>query len=189
MGMRNFKTVVRRGTLLILLWGLLLPLGAAAQTSDSESATFDATLDAVVRIDLFATPGNVTITDADLVDRYFTLGDLVFDIYAISNYRVTATKTTTGTPPIDTATILEAQILEPGGFAPFEDGEDSLIESFTDLPEGPATIDWMTGGNTQPGTDNKVRVTADLRLDLAALGDNISGNIYTFQITLTVTEE
>jgi len=180
------KRGFRYGLALLML---VVPVLTSAQTSDSESTSFDATLNAVVRIDLFATPGDVSITNADLVNRFFTLGDLVFDIYAISNYRVTATKTTTGTPSIDTAQILEAQIIEPGGFSPFEHGEDSLIPSFTDIPESPTTIDWMTGGNTQPGTDNKVRVTADLRLDLAALGDNQSGATYTFQITLTVTEE
>ncbi|OGF55783.1 MAG: hypothetical protein A2Z21_03875 [Candidatus Fraserbacteria bacterium RBG_16_55_9] len=177
------------GFLLALLF--LTPL-VWAQTSDNENTTFNVNVNAVVRIDLASpAPADKTINTTDLATRYFTLDDLLFDLYAITNYRVTATKSTTGSlgaPAVDTANILQARIIS-GGFSPNEDGETSLITSFTAIPEDPATVDWMTGQNTQPGTDNKVRTTSDLQLDLAALGNNASGSIYTFQVSLTVTEE
>jgi len=209
MGQRDLKP-----TQLLKLGGVLLAAlllyspGGLTQDSDTETTNpFNVTIQNTVRIDITTHPGDKTITRADLLNRWFTLDDIVYEVYAITNYQVTVCKDTTQTvgPPttIDTARILETRVQAgAAGFSPYpDDGADDPVSDISDyssgatdltlpdIPEGCTTPkNLFHGGNTEGGSDNKVTVTQNLQLDLDALLDNAAGNVYRFTITLTINE-
>jgi len=189
---------------LALVVSLVLLGGVKAQDTDSDNTSFNVTLSNTVDIDIIAPfPAAKTVTRADLANRYFTLDPVVFEVRTITNYNVTAQNARSSTLQAQvtgelTDALIEIQILQqsttpptPSGFSPYpDDGADDPVSSvtlWTDVPVS-TTVQIMTGGNTMGGTDETLTTVAALRLDLDALGNNIINNVYTFTITLTVTE-
>jgi hypothetical protein len=205
--LRLIRALAAGGWLVVL--GLLLhsPVGLT-QDSDSETTDpFTVTIQNTVRIDITTHPGDKTVTRADLLNRYFPLDDIVYEVYAVTDYQVTVCKTTTQTAGpltvIDTDRILETRVQDgAAGFSPYpDDGADdpvsdipnfssgSVEDTAPDIPEGcTSPKNLFHGGNTEGGSDNKVTVTQNLQLDLDALLDNAAGNVYQFTITLTINE-
>lgn len=196
--------VLRWGVLAVgLLLAILVMVSAQDDTDDVSTPTFTVRLANSVDIEIVsAALRTITTRRIDLLQQYLEIGTISIDVYAVTDYEVFGSKVT----QVETA---------PGGTtSPLEEIRDELMEIRTvalagaddgpkdnprftgpyfdatvwqDLPDiGFTTL--FTGGNTQGGASNRHSAVEELRLDLAALRDNASGNIYTFTIIATVVE-
>jgi len=190
---------------LAIILALALLLGVKAQDTDTDSTDpFAVLLANTVLLDVVPHDlGTRTATRADLMYQYFEPDEDGFatfniNIYTITNYEVYIIKATTvSLAPGGTTTevlldeLLEIKTLSLGGA---DDGpadnptlQYSQSANWTDLPDS-INILLFSGGNTEGGAINYHSATEGLRLDLAALGNNASGNVYSFTIIVTVVE-
>lgn len=198
------KWTIWTGSLAIVV-ALALLFGVKAQDTDTDSTDpFTVLLEGTVLLDVIPSDlGTRTATRADLMYQYFEPDEDGFatfniNVYTITNYEVYVIKTTTvSLAPGGTTTevllneLLEIKTLSLGGA---DDGpadnptlQYSQSANWTDLPDS-INILLFSGGNTEGGAVNYHIATEGLRLDLAALGNNASGNVYSFTITVTVLE-
>ncbi len=188
-----------------------------AETCDGdEAASFTVNMVEIVRLEI---PGASLVerntSRVDLLSQFMPIGTFDITVYSVTDYQVTANKTTTqtivptgttGLPsnnpggqdsvnpdrPVDVDALLEINL-------PFVQGDEGDADDpipgaafigvgFVDLPDT-GTVTLWTGGNSEGGTSTAHIGAASLRVDLAALENNASGNVYTFQINLRVVEQ
>jgi len=198
----------------VLIVSLMLLFSSQAQDSDSVTTTsFTVTLTNSVDIEFQVNnPGNLDIQRGagDLQQRYHQFPtDITIRIWAVTDYQISVWTTyadvdTTaggaveddipdGMLQIDQATFTPAVGDDVAG-QPAND-----ITTWTDLPcdanntgnvscTATDDLNLFTGVNTYGGTLEYQDATVSLRIDLDNFGDNDAGNIYTFQVTFTVTE-
>lgn len=182
----------------LLLWGY-------GQDSDQEGPIgYSVTLNNTVRIDI--TP-HTFVTHAtqraDLLQQYYDIGIFDINVYAITDYEVSISKVTKlkQQAPGGTTTafemirdeLMEIRTLSLEG----DDGSDNpypapgaYFDTWTKIPDTVTGFKPLFyGGNTEGGAVNYHRAREALRFDLAAFRDNASGNVYTFTITLLLTEK
>jgi len=219
--------------LVILILALILPIsfdavsqapgctnedntpGAEACDGD-EAASFTVNMVEIVRLEI---PGASLVerntSRVDLLSQFMPIGTFDITVYSVTDYQVTANKTTTqtivptgttGLPnnnpggkdsvnpdrPVNVDALLEINL-------PFVQGDEGDADDpvpgasfigagFVDLPDTGSVTLW-TGGNSEGGISTAHIGAASLRVDLAALENNASGNVYTFQINLRVVEQ
>lgn len=188
--------------------------GAEACDGD-EGVDFTVNMVEIVRLEI---PGASLVerntSRVDLLSQFMPIGTFDITVYAVTDYEVTANKTTTQTIVPTGTTGLPSN--NPGGQdsvnpdrpvrvddlleinLPFVQGDEGDADDpvagaafigagFVDLPDTGVITLW-TGGNTEGGLSTAHIGAASLRVDLAALENNASGNVYTFQINLRVVE-
>lgn len=187
-----------------LLVLVILLFGGHAQDSDQESPiSYSVTLNNTVRIDVaphtFVTHAT---RRADLLHRYYDIGIFEINVYAITDYEVSISKVTelkqqafggtTTALEVIRDELMEIRTLSLEG----DDGPDDPYPApgaeFDTWAKIPDTVSGFRplfyGGNTEGGVVNYHTAREALRFDLAAFRDNASGNIYTFTLTLLITE-
>ena len=206
--------IVRFGSWILivtLVLSLAVLFGVQAQDSDDVTTTdFTVTLSNSVDIDFQVNnPGNLDIQRADLQERYHVFPTaLEIRIWAVTDYQISVwttyadVDTTAGGTVEDDIPDGMLQIDVPT-FDPLAGDDEagkpaSDIADWTDLPcksgAGLANctdtddLNLFTGVNTYGGTLEYQDATVSLRIDLDNFGDNDAGNVYTFQVTFTVTE-
>ena len=192
----------------VLIWTLLawLPVGAV-DTDATATATFSVSLSETVRVTVGSAYVTHSTTTWDLFDPYFPAGGadpfgrFEIRVYAITGYELSLTKETA------------VSLVSGGTTTASVDIVDTLLEIRTDALEGDdddsgqtdnpvldwtETEDWIPfpdgtsllfhGGNTEGGALVHHRAAESLRINLEALRNNASGNVFTFTITVMVTE-
>jgi hypothetical protein len=196
MRLRRLGLVLSLAACLALV-GLLVGL----RVQGDESATtepFNVTIDAFVSISIETQPSldDTAVDQADLLDRYFigTDGFAHFSaqVYAISDYEVTASDTVTvtagGTPGGDYSDngLLEIRA------SSFTDDEACMVgyptHTWQEVPTTGGSGTVFEGCNTEGDTNNYSIANLDIRMDLDNLGDSNVSNAFQFTVTLTVTD-
>ena len=183
---------------------LTLLTGANAQDDSDYVGTpgFTVTLTNSVDIEIVSSALlTIATTRAHLFHQYLEIGTFGIDVYAITDYEIKGSKitqieqvlggTTTALEEIKDH-LMEIKTIELTGDDPGDNptpkGPWFNATVWEDLPDT-ATIPLFEGGNSEGGAINKHTGIEALRLDLAALQNNASGNVYTFTIVVTVTEK
>ena len=187
-----------------LLILVILLFCAYAQDSDQEGpVSYSVTLNNTVRIDIAP---HTFITRAtrrtDLLHQYYDIGVFEINVYAITDYEVSISKVTelkqqalggtTTALEVIRDKLMEIRTLSLEG----DDGPDdpypapgAEFDAWTKIPDTVSGfLPLFYGGNTEGGAVNYHTAWEALRFDLAAFRDNASGNIYTFTLTLLITE-
>ena len=200
----------------VLILSLVLLFGGRAQDDSDEVTTpqFTVTLSNSVDIEFIVSdPGDITIQRAadDLKQRYHEFPtDIQIRIWAVTDYQISVWTTYADVDTTAPGGAVEDDIpdgmlqIEPATFTPAV-GDDvagqpsNNITDWTDLPcdanntgnvscTATDDLNLFTGVNTYGGTLEYQDATMTLRIDLDNFGDNDAGNVYTFQVTFTVTE-
>lgn len=171
----------------------------AADTDTASTSPFNVTLSETVRIAVNTQPVASAVVEADLEARYFALGSFTAQVWAITNYQVSADVDFAGTAAAallsSGAAAIRAQIIQATGFgATADDVVDNPTSDvtagtpYTAIPAVPGQSLWH-GGNTEGGNLTYQEGTVDLWLDLDQLGDQAQNNILTVTVNLLVTEQ
>jgi len=187
-------------------WGVLgmlvLAMGTVVYAADTDTAStnpFNVTLNETVRIAVSTQPTASTVVESDLETRYFSLGSFAAQVWAITNYQVSADVDFSGTAASallgSGAAAVRAQIVQATDFGTTgDDGADSPTSDvttgspYTAIPAVPGQNLWH-GGNTEGGTLTYHEGTVHLWLDLDQLGDQAQNNVLTVTVNLLVTEQ
>ena len=181
---------------------LVLAAGVAAYAADTDTAStspFNVTLSETVRIAVNTQPVASTVVEADLEARYFALGSFTAQVWAITNYQVSADVDFAGTAAAallsSGATAVRVQIVQLTDFGTTaDDGTDNptsdvtAVAPYTAIPAVPGQALWH-GGNTEGGSLTYQEGTVHLWLDLDQLGDQAQNNVLTVTVNLLVTEQ
>jgi hypothetical protein len=188
------------GVAVLVLGGSLAAYAGSSDTDSVSTSAFDVTLSETVRIEVGTQPLALTLLEAHLETRYFSLGTFTAKVWAITKYQVSgdvdfALGEATTALLNSGEVAIRVQIVQATGFGATGDDDtgenpvsDVTAESpYTALPVTLGQSLW-NGGNTEGGSLTYHEATVNLWLDLDQLGDQAAGNILTVTVNLLVTE-
>jgi hypothetical protein len=188
------------GVAVLVLGGSLAAYAGSSDTDSVSTSAFDVTLSETVRIEVGTQPLALTLLEAHLETRYFSLGTFTAKVWAITKYQVSgdvdfALGEATTALLNSGEVAIRVQIVQATDFGATGDDDtgenpvsDVTAESpYTALPVTLGQSLW-NGGNTEGGSLTYHEATVNLWLDLDQLGDQAAGNILTVTVNLLVTE-
>jgi hypothetical protein len=192
----------------VLIWTFLAGFVAGAVDTDATAtASFSVVFSETVRVTVGSAYVAHSTTTWDLFDLYFPAGGadpfgrFEIRVYAITGYELSLTKetavslvsggtTTASVDIVDTLLEIRTDALEgdddDGGQTDSPILDWAETEDWTPFPDGTSLL--FHGGNTEGGALVHHRAAESLRINLEALRNNASGNVFTFTITVMVTE-
>ena len=190
--------------LCVLAFGLRV---GAEDTDAVSTVAFTVTLSETVRVTVGSAYVTHATTNEDLFDPYFPAGGadpfgrFEIRVYAITGYELSLKKqtvvslvpggtTTAAVDVVDKLLEIRTESLvgddNDGGQVDNPVLDWSETSNWTAFPDGTTLL--FHGGNTEGGSAVQHSALEFLRINLAALQDNASGNAFTFTLTVTVTE-